>query len=534
METSLLLIIHNILSIMSALIFIGIAFFTFLNNPQKTANKVMALTMLTGSIFLISHIIGVNIIDPNLSRIILTFNLVIFLSGPLNIHAIFALTGREKENKGMIIFLYLSALTFISIFIIYPNLSLLPSVPKMYFPNYYNPGPLNWTRIAFLYGVCVPYIIYLLISAFLKAKTKIERNQYKYFVISIIVVYIIIFIPNFLVYNIKIDPLWGMISGLIFAIPFVYGAVQYELFNIKVIAKQAFWYSIAVVAIGGLITLLNYSNQWINEVIPGFPVWVVALVSSGLTVTMSIFIWRRLRENDILRSEFITTVTHKFRTPLTQIKWASENISKAKALKDIPEQIGYIQDAETKLVDLTNLLVQSSSTENSEYKYQQEKTDIITLTHEIIASFASQINRKNLKIIDNMQPDIYASADASHLKFVIQILIENAIAYTPNDGVISLSISATDKNIIFSIKDSGIGITENEKKHLFSKFYRGDRARLADTEGMGIGLFISKTIISHSGGKIWIETQGENKGSTFSFSLPIQKNLTLVKESVKN
>jgi signal transduction histidine kinase len=526
MGANLELIIHNLLSVVSALTFIGIAFFTFLNNPKKTANIALSLAGLSASIFFISHVIGVNVTDPNLSRSVLMLNLVMFFISAFNVHAVLALVGKDKENKWFIVFIYATACIFSLFFILKPNLFLLPSVPKMYFPNYYNPGPANWARMIYMYFICAPYIVYLLAGAYRKAETPTKRNQYKYFILTMIISYAIVFTANLLVYNIPVDPLWAMSAGVLFAIPFFYGAVQYGLFNVQIIAKQAFWYSIIILGTDGLIAVLNYSNKWISEVIPGFPTWIIALFSVVLVVTVSVFVWRQLRESDILKYEFITTATHKFRTPLTQIRWASESILKAKTLKEVAKQVVYIQDADAKLVDLTNLLMQASgAAEYGTYKYHYERANITSLTHEVIFSLNSQISQKRTKVVDNVQANIHAFVDVSHLKFVIQVFIENAVIYTPAGGTVSVSLSNNGKDIIFSVKDDGIGITGDEENYLFSKFYRGERARLIDTDGMGIGLFISKTIITRLGGKIWAETKGMGKGSIFSFSLPVKKNI---------
>ncbi|MDQ2932792.1 MAG: HAMP domain-containing histidine kinase [bacterium] len=519
MSPTINLIVHNIVSVVSIITLLGITFFTFLNNPKKTANITLALTACAATIFAISHIIGVNITDPALSKAVLMFNLSILYIGVFQIHSILALLGKAAEKKNFLILVYSTAIILTVFFIIFPDLFLLNSAQKMYFPNYYVPGILNWVRLAFLFVAIIPFALYELYTSYKRTDVALEKQQYKYFMLAILFGYSIGFIPNFLIYNIHIDPIWGMAFGFLFGTPFVYGAIKYELYSVKIIAKQALLYSIAVSIIGAIIIALNYLNTALVETYPGFPTWSIALISALLLVTICVVVWRHLKESDILKYEFITTVTHKFRTPLTHIKWASENISQATTPDEISTQVGYIQSANTKLVELTNLLVNVSETENSAYEYHLEKGDISLISEEIISALESQVKSQSIQVIKNVPAGMMASVDPVRVKFVIQTLIENAIHYTPKNGTITISVVKQKNEITFSVTDSGIGIAKEELSRLFEKFYRGKQARMTDTEGMGIGLFISKQIIERHNGRIWAKSEGRDKGSTFSFAV---------------
>ena len=475
------------------------------------------------NVFIISHVLGVNISDPTLSRNVLMFNLSMFFIGSCTVHAFYALAGKAKEKRWMITFVHATAVIITLILLTNFDSFLLPSVSKMYFINYYNPGILNWFRVAFLYGICVPLSIYILYQQYKSRENPTERKAFASLIVTIVCSFGIAFIPNFLVYDIKIDPLWGMTSATVFAFPFLYGAVKYGLFNVKVLAKQAFFYSVAVVTVGGLITLLNYLNQIIQSIIPGFPIWITPLVSSVLAVTVGVIIWRQLRQGDLLKYEFVTTVTHKFRTPLTHIKWASENLAKTELSEDSREQLSYIQSANKNLVELTSLLMNVSETENKSYEYQMSKNDLSLAIDQVVVSLTDQLNSKQIHVFKNVEPNLYTRFDVARIKFIIQTFIENAMHYTSEHGQISIAATLDGKNIVCRVKDNGIGIPKEEIPLLFAKFYRGARARLADTEGMGIGLFMSKEIITRHDGKIWAESEGAGKGSTFIFSLPIKK-----------
>ncbi len=111
------------------------------------------------------------------------------------------------------------------------------------------------------------------------------------------------------------------------------------------------------------------------------------------------------------------------------------------------------------------------------------------------------------------------SIDVEKVKLAIQNLFENAIHYTPSGGKILISLESKDKQVQFSIKDTGIGIPEDQQHRVFSKFFRASNVLRKETEGTGLGLFIAKNIIEAHNGKIWFESK-EDKGSTFYFTIP--------------
>jgi signal transduction histidine kinase len=164
---------------------------------------------------------------------------------------------------------------------------------------------------------------------------------------------------------------------------------------------------------------LNYSNNWIKTVYPAFPNWVMALISAVLAVTIGVIIWRRLRESDLLKYEFITTVTHKFRTPLTHIKWSSDNLLKSSMGEPEREQIEHIKTANLKLIELTNLLVKLPEVESGAYDYHFRRGDISNVAQETVDSLTRSAKIKNINIVKNINPELAANFDSNRIKFVI-------------------------------------------------------------------------------------------------------------------
>jgi len=111
-------------------------------------------------------------------------------------------------------------------------------------------------------------------------------------------------------------------------------------------------------------------------------------------------------------------------------------------------------------------------------------------------------------------------ADQEKVGLVIQNLLENAIKYTPEEGTIQISLGQEKNNILFKIKDSGVGIPQDQQNRIFTKFFRGSNVMRLETDGSGLGLYTAKNIIDAHKGKIWFESQ-EGQGTTFYFTLPI-------------
>ena len=296
--------------------------------------------------------------------------------------------------------------------------------------------------------------------------------------------------------------------------------MQYILKRMKITTfKAALTYGVTFAAAFGLIAFFNSSNLVIKEMYPDFPFWLTPLISAVIIEAVGIIVWRKIRQADILKEEFITTAAHKFRTPLTHIKWASENLNETPLKDDQKIQLGYIREGADKLVELTNILMNVSTTDDNAFDYHMRKTDLSSLVDESAAALRKQAAMKGISLKLDVAPGIRAVCDASRIRFVIQTFIENAVHYTQKGGSIEVSLALEGSDAVYSVRDSGIGIDKAELPLLFSKFYRTVSARSTDTEGMGIGLFVSKGIVSRHRGKISAQSEGAGKGSIFSFSL---------------
>lgn len=515
------LFIHNVGYILSSILVCSLAIFVYIKDHKPLANKMMIAAFIVTGIYTISHVLAVNIADPLLSRDILKFNLSTIFIGVFITHCVLALLGKVQKKIKALSAIYAFSI-FLSLFmIIFPDHFLLASVSKMYFLNYYQAGDLYF--LIAIWNIFVAIYVLLQIIAEYRTADTILRNRLYYLFTAFLLAYIFGWQAYWLVFNIEIDPAWGALMVPSFSFLFTYAVLKYDLLDIKIIAKKAVIYSLMIVVVGLSIILFNLLNNYVISNNPSFPIWIFPILLSSLVIYIAILIWHQLRQGDILKYEFITTVTHKFRTPLTHIKWASENMTKMQLSSEAMAQLDYIQNAGIKLVELTDLLVNISESENSYFNYNLEKNNITDIANILVNETNKQASIKNIKIKKEFEDNLFVLSDSKRIKFVMQILLENAIQYSNVDSTVTIKLKQDGKKIIFSVEDSGIGIPKEEFPLLFSKFHRSKSARLADTEGMGIGLFTAKSIVNKHKGNIWAESDGPNKGSRFYFSLPVQK-----------
>jgi signal transduction histidine kinase len=389
----------------------------------------------------------------------------------------------------------------------------------MYLPYYYVPGDMYWLmRVYFI--VVVFYILYDLIRVYITS-TAVEKTRVKYIFIGLAYGYSLGASALFLVYNINVDPMYSMLFGL-YTIPFVYCFLKYDLLDVKVIAKRALGYAAAIICVGLVIVFLDVIGDFLHTEVPDMPYWFIPAISSSIVVGIGGLVWIKIREVDKLKYEFVTVVTHKFRTPLTYIAWSIDALKKNTSPEDREDALQSIKTASSRLAELTDLLIGLEKSEDSSYDYIFTHENLQKVVTECVDTEQARIKEKNIVLTKQFpDQDIIVNVDKRRLEFAIQIFIENAISYTPRDGAITLVVSKTRHHAVVKVVDTGIGIPKDEIQYLFTKFFRGKHARLVDTEGMGIGLFIARQIIAQQGGTVEVFSAGDGMGTTFTVKLPL-------------
>ena len=231
------------------------------------------------------------------------------------------------------------------------------------------------------------------------------------------------------------------------------------------------------------------------------------------------------REIDKAKTEFVSLASHQLRTPLSTVNWYAEMLLEGDVGELNEKQQKYLAEvyrSNQRMVELVNALLDVSSLELGTFIIEPEATDICKLAQSAIDEQKPQIDAQKIRFSFSCAKNIsLMQADPKLLRMVIQNILSNAVKYTAESGKITMTLALLDKkNVILKISDTGYGIPKNQQAKIFTKLFRADNVRDKDTDGTGLGLYIVKSVVENSGGKVWFES-GENKGTTFYVSLPL-------------
>ncbi|KKT29140.1 hypothetical protein A3G55_04590 [Candidatus Giovannonibacteria bacterium RIFCSPLOWO2_12_FULL_44_25] len=225
------------------------------------------------------------------------------------------------------------------------------------------------------------------------------------------------------------------------------------------------------------------------------------------------------------KSEFISIMSHQLRSPLSAIKWQLSLLLQGQSSKaySTGNYLETIMQQNDRMIRAVNDLLEVNRIEDNDLILRPQKFSLKNLTSKIIEEYnkyASAYNAQISLLADGELPEVFA--DEERIGRVTEHLLDNAIRYSINGGKITISLENKENKILWKISDEGHGISPAEQKRVFEKYFRSPSAARYQTGGSGVGLFIAKAIIQQSGGEIGFSSQ-ESKGSTFWFSLPINK-----------
>lgn len=226
---------------------------------------------------------------------------------------------------------------------------------------------------------------------------------------------------------------------------------------------------------------------------------------------------KQLNSTETLRSDFITNVSHEFKTPIASIEgYAALLLEPDLSEQDRKSYAQNILDSTKQLSSLTTNVLKLSNLETQEYKPELIMFSLDEQLRQAILTLEHRWSAKNLQLEMDLPPINYTGNE----KLLFQVWINifsNAIKFTPDGGTITTTITPTKNNILIAISDTGIGIPEETIKHIFDKFYQGDHNR--NVEGNGLGLTLAQKIISLHHGEISARNNPD-RGATFEISLP--------------
>ena len=224
-----------------------------------------------------------------------------------------------------------------------------------------------------------------------------------------------------------------------------------------------------------------------------------------------------------LKSDFVSSVSHEFKTPITSIKALTERLleGNVKNPKRIREYYSEISRDTENLSHLVGNILDFSKMEEGKKLYNTEETDFKLWLEQTVTDFFSRITHRKYNINTNIdETSVLVKIDRDAMKLAVNNLLDNAVKFSPENSEVKVTLEKQGEKLLLKIKDDGIGIPKNEQRSIFEKFYRAKDALLHSITGTGLGLTIVKQIVEAHSGTIEVESE-VGKGSLFTVRIPL-------------
>jgi len=268
------------------------------------------------------------------------------------------------------------------------------------------------------------------------------------------------------------------------------------------------------------------SRHYIEE--PEVAALIVIFVAALFLVIGNIIItgFNRMAESNRMKSEFLFVVSHQLRSPLAVFNWTLDalemEIRRGAKITDFYNFVVALRENTNKMIRLVNSFLEVSRIEARTFVLKKGRFSLAEITKSVVDGFKNyaESQKVNLVIEEGKEALPEIEADREKIEMVIQNLVDNAIRYSPSGGRVVIRIENDNRFLRWSIQDQGVGIPAAQQKYIFQKFFRAKNHNSTYIQGTGVGLYIAKTVVEASGGKIGFQSQ-EGKGSTFWFTLPL-------------
>jgi len=236
--------------------------------------------------------------------------------------------------------------------------------------------------------------------------------------------------------------------------------------------------------------------------------------------------YAELEQLDLIKSNFISIASHEFRTPLGLILGHASMLMETTTDQNLKEKMGVIQKSALRLQKIIEDMDQIDRFQQGQTQLSKGSVEIIALLQSLLKIFKEKAAAKNISIITEIDDqDFVIQGDKKKISTILTNLIDNAIAFTPKDGKVIISIEKISNFMKCSVIDNGIGIPSKDLPQVFDRFYQVENHLTRKHDGIGLGLSVAKTLVQLHGGEIWAQSV-IGKGSNFSFLLPIGSNIT--------
>lgn len=228
-----------------------------------------------------------------------------------------------------------------------------------------------------------------------------------------------------------------------------------------------------------------------------------------------------LAQTEERRRQLIGDVAHELRTPLSSIKSVMEGLQDG-VLPPQPETFANVEQEVNRLQRLVRDLEELSKAEAGQIQLEKEAVNPAELVETAVSRLRSQFADKQVSLTTDVPPNLpVINVDPARMTQVLLNLLGNALQYTPPGGRVTVRLSTDDSVVQIAIQDTGIGLTAEQRSHIFERFFRVDKSRSRTGGGSGIGLTISKHLVEAHHGRLTATSPGLNQGSTFTISLPV-------------
>jgi len=273
--------------------------------------------------------------------------------------------------------------------------------------------------------------------------------------------------------------------------------------------------------------------SWWAYLIYGVLVAVVIVVAYNLTLTkMKLLSELRLEKLERMKTEelnqvkmrFFTNVSHEFKTPLSLILGPIESLGEQIRDKRQLEQLSLMRQNGERLLRLIDQIMDLRKFDNGKMKLNPSTGEFVSFVRRIYASFAYQAQRRGIDYdFETSEPELTFQFDSDKVEKVLYNLLSNAFKFTPDNGHIGITVSLRRSDegrfAAVEVSDTGIGVTEADREHIFERFYQGSNPSFESIRGTGIGLMLAKDFVELHGGMLTLES-APGRGSRFSLYLP--------------
>jgi len=379
----------------------------------------------------------------------------------------------------------------------------------------------------------------------IKRSSTLEKKQIQYVIIGTVLTVSIGLITNVLLLSFGIPEAssFGPYATIFWTVFLSLAILKHHLFDIKVIATELFT---ALLIILLFINIFSYNS--LSQLILNIAIFIGTIIF-GIFLIKSVFREVKIREEkeklalelelanaklkklDQAKSEFLSIASHQLRTPLSVIKGYLSMVLEGtygKISKKVKKPINNVFQASKQLNQLVNTLLNVSRIEAGKIKLEASPMSIKEVLEPITEEFKIVAEEKglylNLSISDSLP---LIPLDKEKMNQVVMNIIDNAIKYTERGGI-TIKCKMKNEKLKIMISDTGLGMDKKQLTEIFQKFSRGTAGETHWSNGAGLGMYIAKEFTELHKGKIWAESKGQGKGSTFNIELPV--NLSTIKD----